>query len=199
MSGKSGETAREKWDRIYRAAAAAAGNPPEAARVLAENVHLLPVRGAALDVACGLGGNALCLARRRLDTLALDISPVAVAQVVDCAARLGLPLRAEVRDVVAEPPAPAGFDVIVVGRFLERALAPALIAALRPGGLLFYQTFTLDRLSPGGPSNPAYLLRPRELLELFGALDLVVYREEGRLGDLGRGFRDEALLVGRKP
>ena len=64
-----------------------------------------------------------------------------VARLHALAQQRGLPLHAEGRDVVAAPPAPTSFDVIVVSRFLERALAPALIQALRPAGLLLYQQF----------------------------------------------------------
>ena len=64
--------------------------------------------------------------------------------------------------------------------------------------MLYYQTFTREAVSAGGPSNPAFRLTPNELLDLFGELRLVAYREEGRLGDLSQGFRDEAWLVGLK-
>jgi tellurite methyltransferase len=37
------------------------------------------------------------------------------------------------------------FDVIVVSRFLDRTLSDAIIDALKPDGLLFYQTFTRDK------------------------------------------------------
>lgn len=185
-----------KWDRIYSAAPAGI---PEVARVLAENIHLLPSAGRALDMACGLGGNALALTRHGLDTWAYDISPVAIDRLGHLAESLGLAIHAEARDLSIQPPESATFDVIVVSRFLDRDLTPQLVAALKPGGLLFYQTYTVDKLTPGGPSNPAYLLGPRELLSLFAALDLVVYREDARLGDVSQGCRDEALFIGRKP
>ena len=98
-------------------------------------------------------------------------------------------------DVSAQPPAPASFDVIVVSRFLDRELFPALLAALRRQGLLFYQTFTADKDPAVGPSSPDYLLRRGELLRLCAGLRPVLYREEGRLGDLQRGFRNEAMLI----
>jgi tellurite methyltransferase len=187
---------RDKWDRVYRGAEA--GETPEPARVLAENSHLLPASGAALDLACGLGGNALHLARRGLETQAYDISAEALLRLDDSARRIGVAVRTEVRDVVARPPSSESFDVIVVSRFLDRSLAEAIKAALRPGGLLFYQTFTREKATPTGPSNPDYLLAPNELLSLFAGLRLVVYREEGLLGDLSRGFRNQALLVAQK-
>jgi tellurite methyltransferase len=187
---------KSKWDRIYHAADME--SPPAPARVLTENAHLLPPAGTALDLACGLGGNALFLAERGLETHAFDISAEALARLDAFAARLGLKVRAEVRDAVLDPPPADSFDAIVVSRFLDRSLARPLVAALRSGGLLFYQTFTREKTAAIGPSNPAYLLAPNELLALFRELRLVVYREEGSIGDLSRGFRNEALFVGRK-
>jgi len=100
--------------------------------------------------------------------------------------------------VVAQPPEAGSFDVIVVAHFLERALAPALMAALRPGGLLFYQTFIKEKVTDRGPGNPSYRLGRNELLKLFPSLEVVVYREEARIGDTTRGFRDQAMLVASK-
>lgn len=167
--------------------------------VLADNAHLLPARGAALDLACGLGGNAVLLARHGLDTRAWDSAASAIGRLAERARTEALPLTAEVRDVVARPPPPGGFDVIVVSRFLERGLAPALTAALRPRGLLFYQTFTRTRVTGRGPGSERFRLAPGELLELFAPLEVLVYREERDAGDTARGLRDEAQLVARQP
>jgi 2-polyprenyl-3-methyl-5-hydroxy-6-metoxy-1,4-benzoquinol methylase len=171
---------------------------PKAARVLLENRHLLPTVGCALDLACGLGGNALLLAEHGLDTWAWDISEVAVARLQETATQQGLFLHAEVRDVSADPPGPSRFDVIVVSRFLDRHITSALVEALNPEGLLFYQTFTHHAADVIGPKNPAYLLDSQELLSLFEQLHVLVYRDEGRVGDLTQGLRHEALLVGKK-
>ena len=88
--------------------------------------------------------------------------------------------------------------MISVSYYLERALAPALSAALRPGGLLFYETFSRDAVSDGGPSNPAFRLAPNELLQLFGDLRVISYRELSTLGDTREGERDVAMLVAQK-
>lgn len=184
---------RAKWDLRYRQAAGA----PAVAEVLSEHQHLLPHTGDALDLACGRGGNALDLASRGLSTWAWDLSPVAVDYVRNASADAGLKVCAEVRDVVARPPEAGHFDVIVVAHFLERRLAPTLAGALRPGGLLFYQTFIRENVSDRGPDNPVYRLGRNELLNLFPTLDVVVYREEARIGDVTRGFRDQAMLVAR--
>lgn len=180
------------WNARY--ATAAADVAP--ARVLSDFAHLLPERGRALDLACGLGANARMLARRGLETEAWDSSAVAIERVRELAADAGLTVRAVVRDVLVEPPSPDAFDVIVVSRFLERALAPALSAALRPGGLLYYQTFVRDAVDgERGPRRAEYRLGANELLALFPGLRVIVYREEGRLGDQRTGLRDEAYAV----
>lgn len=186
---------RDKWDQRYRAAAAA---PGESVRVLRDYVHLLPRGGRALDLACGLGANALFLAGHGLDTHAWDISDVAIEKLQSLARAGGLALHARVRDVIHEPPPPREFDVIVIAHFLERGLSGTVIDALRPGGLLFFQTFTRTFVNPAGPSQAVYRLADNELLALFAGLRVLAYREEGTVGDTSRGFRDEAMLVGMK-
>ena len=169
---------RDKWDRRYREQSM----PPVACAVLREHRALLPAAGAALDLACGRGGNALLLAAAGLDVTAWDLSPVAIDQLRQAVGTLNI--DAAVHDVIAEPPEPGRFDVIVVSYFLERSLAPALIAALRPGGLLFYQTFGPERIDDHGPTNPAYRLQQDELLELFAPLATQVYCTTGLRGEV---------------
>lgn len=188
-------TLRAKWDARYRSAA---DEPREACRVLREFTHLLPTQGLALDLACGLGANALHLARRGLETVAWDLSPVAVEGVVTRAQAAGLNVQGETRDVVTRPPPAEAFDVIVVSYFWEPALCPAIVAALRPDGLLFYQTFVKAAVSTRGPGDPRYRLEANELLRTFGGLRVLVYREEGLVGDTREGLRDEALFVGTR-
>jgi SAM-dependent methyltransferase len=186
---------RAKWARRHRDRE----GPAQPAGVLLENAHLLPPRGDALDLACGLGGNALFLAARGLRVRAWDLSPVAIERLADEARARAVVVTAEVRDVVARPPEPDGFDVIVVSHFLDRGLAPALARGLRPGGLLYYQTFVREAVTDRGPPNLEYRLERNELLRLFPGLVLRVYREEGRLGDTARGTRDLAWLVAERP
>ena len=189
------KTDQTKWDRTYTGGA---GKPAEPCEVLATQSHLLPVGGDALDLACGRGGNALYLAGRGFATYAWDISPVAITALSEAARRNGLTLVAEQRDISAHPPEPDSFDIIIVSRFLDRALAPAICAALREHGVLFYQTFTREKVSDTGPNNPAYRLEANELLRLFQSLHLIYYHEEGTTGDTRRGFRNEAMLVAQK-
>jgi tellurite methyltransferase len=185
---------KSKWDARYRTAEGEAS----ACYALREFAHLLPATGDALDLACGRGGNALLLAEQGLQTQAWDLSSVAIEELQTVADTRGLSVCASTRDVEQEPLPANSFDVIVMSYFLERKLAPALMNALKPNGLLFYETFIREKPQGLGPSNPDYLLGENELLKLFSNLHVLAYREEGLVGDLEQGQRNVAMLVAQK-
>ena len=188
----------DKWNERYQAKGQTAGAANlSPVYVLHKFQHLLPVQGLALDLASGLGANALFLAQHNLQAHAWDISSVAIKKLNVIAKSLDLNLNTEVRDVVARPPEENSFDVIVVSHFLDRQIMPDIIAALRKNGLLFYQTFTKLRAQETGPSSDKYRLGKNELLDLCKDREVIVYREEGLIGDTGSGFRNEALFVGQ--
>jgi len=196
MPNKSEE---EKWNKIY--ATQALSDTPQAikaARVLKEHVFLLPPSGHALDLACGYGGNAQLLAKHGLQTYAWDISEVIIEQLQLLSTQHNLNIAAEVRDVEKLPPEPNSFDVICISYYLERAICSSLIQALKPNGLLFYQTFLKEKVSDQGPSNPQYRLQENELLRLFSPLHVLAYQEYGTVGDVKQGLRDVATLVAQK-
>ena len=185
---------RTKWNQRY----AGPQRSPQPAFVLSEHQHLLPASGLALDLACGLGGNALALAAHGLDTHAWDISDQALMHLQRFAEDRQLHITTLERDCETQPPEPDRFDIIVVSHFLHRPSAAALAAALRLGGLLFYQTWSHAKVSDNGPANPDFRLADNELPTLFPDLRIRVYREEANLGDTTRGFRDQALLVAQR-
>jgi len=183
---------REKWDARY---ADLPLSEPEASRVLSENRHLLPTDGKALDFACGRGGNALLLAASGLQTSAWDISPVVIAQLREFCDARGVAVEAQVRDVLHQPPEAGAYDVITVSRFLERSLLQALAAALTPGGVLFYQSFTQEKSCEVGPRSPQYLLEKNELLTAYRGLRVLSFRDEGTQGNMQAGLRHESWII----
>jgi tellurite methyltransferase len=183
-----------KWDTIYNNKE----HSPAASFVLTQNQHLLPRHGTALDLACGQGGNAVLLAKAGLDVSAWDVSPIVISQLEGFADSNNLSINAQVRDVAELPPEPNSLDVLVVSFFLDRHLCKSLLAALRPGGLLFYQTYCQQKVEQQGPRNANFLLADNELLSLFSTMKVRVYREESLLGDHQQGWRNQALLVAQK-
>jgi len=168
------------------------------AAVLEQNIHLAAPECRALDLACGRGANAIYMAAAELAVTAWDLSPVAISRLDKAAVEEGVAVQTAVRDVVASPPQPGTFDLVLVSFFLERELAPAIAAALKPGGLLFYQTYSRAAVTDEGPSSAQFRLDDNELLELFPMLKVRVYREERLLGDTHRGWRDMVMLVAEK-
>ncbi|MDH3325389.1 MAG: class I SAM-dependent methyltransferase [Gammaproteobacteria bacterium] len=191
------EKAKNKWNSIYTNADIKNQN---VSKGLFENSHLLPANGRALDLACGTGGDAIFLASKGLSVDAWDISDTVIAKLSQYAVENELDISAQARDINHSPPASGSYDLISVAHYLERSLANLLVDALKPGGLLYYQTFTREVTSAyTGPSNPDFRLAENELLSLFSGLKVIVYREESLLGDINVGFRNEALLVAQKP
>jgi SAM-dependent methyltransferase len=172
------------WNQKYRKGSHASLAPdPFLLRAYEEFVTPLhPEPGIALDVAGGNGRHALWLAKREWRATAIDVSEVAAEQLKQIAVRRNL----KIQSVVADLSSPAGrkifarkqFDLILVFFYLERTLFPALIKALRPGGLLIYKTYTVDQLRfRGGPRHPLHLLKHNELLRAFRSLRVLHYRE----------------------
>lgn len=191
------ESDKSKWNARYKSKEAKTGSTT-AAQVLLDYQYLLPESGKALDLACGKGANALLLAAKGLVVHAWDISDVAIQQLDQIAKEKSLKVYTQVRDVVAKPPSTNEFDVIVVSRFLQREIIPNIIQALIPRGLIFYQTFVENKISSVGPNNPNYLLKQNELLEYFLEFNIILYREEGVIGNMDWGIRNEAMLIAQK-
>jgi SAM-dependent methyltransferase len=189
------QTDADKWNNIYRAGGHGYG---DACQVLTEHIHLLPTTGCALDLACGMGGNAVLLAKQGLVTSAWDISEAAIRKLDTLAFQQNLKITTRIIDVTQNPPLNDTFDVIVVSRFLERQLVPDIKQAIRTDGLIFYQTYTRVRIDDKGPKNPDYLLYDNELLSLFHDFRILFYHDEGTTGDHTRGLRNEAMLIAQK-
>jgi 2-polyprenyl-3-methyl-5-hydroxy-6-metoxy-1,4-benzoquinol methylase len=166
---------REKWDARYADEAYVYGEEP--LPLLVEFAHLLPAAGHALDIACGEGRNAVFVAGRGLDTLALDISAEGLRKAQRLAARRGVSIRVSLTDLERHPLPDGPFDVVVCAHYKQRALCAPITAALAPGGVLFVELHTVQNLLyHARPSRP-FLVEPNELLSWFPALRLVHYQE----------------------
>lgn len=156
------------------------GPPGSPSPWLVEHLDLLRRGGTVLDVASGRGRHALFLAQAGFRVHAVDRDPEAVGLVRDAAVNAGLDVIAEVVDLETDPTPAVGdacFDAIVVVNYLHRALFPALRNALKPGGRLIYETFTIAQAARGKPTNPNFLLQPGELPILVAPLAVLRERE----------------------
>lgn len=180
------ERDREHWDQKWDDYGPVADVNP----MLLEHRRLLG-RGVALDVACGLGQNAIWLARHDFVVLGVDISRVALRRAHLMVRAAGLARRACFAQVDLDhwSPAPATVDVICVFRFLDRSLIPALRDALNPGGLIFYATRHVGVLRRQPEANPDFLLKRGELPGLFAGWELLVSAEGA----------EDASIIARKP
>jgi len=188
------QDAAKEWDERYRQGRTI---PDEPAALLVESLPLLPKGGKALDIAMGTGRNALYLASLGFQVTGVDLSAVAVEKCRQRAERLGLPIEALAADLEHYPLPTEEYDLIVNFYYLQRSLAPQIVAALKPGGVLVFETFTIDQLQFGwGPKSPDNLLHPGELREMFTGLETLLYHEGVIQGD--RGPKAVASLIGRK-
>jgi len=134
----------------------------------------VPEAGAVLDVACGGGRHARHFAGRGHLVDAVDRDPLLIAGLT------GTPgVSALCADIEQGPWPYAGrrYAAVVVTNYLHRPLFPLLMAALAPGGLLIYETFAQGNEKYGGPSNPDFLLRHGELLQVVGDARVVAYED----------------------
>jgi SAM-dependent methyltransferase len=142
---------------------------PKPAELLKAHAHLLlnkGLQGPILDLASGDCQNALFLAQRGLQVVGCDISADTLDQGKKMAASLGIPIETWQVDLEQEGTNPLSgrfYIGIIVFRYLHRPLIPRIREALKSGGILIYETFTVDQPRYGKPHNPDFLLKPGEL------------------------------------
>jgi SAM-dependent methyltransferase len=91
------------------------------------------------------------------------------------------------------------FDVVVCTHYLFRPRLDVLAGLLAPGGRLIYETFAVGQERFGRPTNPAFLLRPGELLGLADRAGLHVLAFEDGQTSAPRATRLQRLTALRAP
>lgn len=167
----------EKWDARYRDGCYASRRHPTA--LLERFIDELP-RGAALDVACGAGRNALFLAQSGFEVDAVDISAAGLERLRNEAAAGGLSvheLAADLENGIPSPVSRKEYDLIVMVRYVNQPLIAPLIERLAEGGIFLSEQHLKTDLDVVGPHNSAYRLAPNALLEAAHGLRIHFYRE----------------------
>ena len=151
-----------------------------------------------LDLACGTGRNGMALAHQGLPLVFADRSATSLDLVQQQLAASDLSARIWLVDLEqpgSNPLVAREFSAIICFRYLHRPLFAAIRESLVSGGLLIYQTFTVDQVRFGRPKNPDFLLQAGELKSEFHNWDLLHYFE----GVLQDPERSVAQMVARKP
>ena len=130
--------------------------------------------GRVLDVACGHGRHLRYLRSLGFSVVGVD-RDASVRPLLDGMA--GVEFHVADIESGAWPFAPAEFDGVVVTNYLHRPLFATLVDALRPGGVLVYETFAAGNERYGRPSNPDFLLRDGELFERTRPLGLIAFEQ----------------------
>lgn len=182
------------WDEKYNTVTYVLGKQPVA--WLERHAHLLPDTGRALDVAAGEGRNAVFLASLGLEVDAVDQSAVGLKKAKALATEQGVSIHTVVANLEGYDPGTACYDVVVNFFYLQRSLIPKIKQALKEGGLILFETYTVEHLelpSTRGPRTRAYLLERGELEALFDDFE-ILHASESK--DAQRAV---ASLVARKP
>lgn len=128
-----------------------------------------------LDVAAGRGRHARFFAARGVRVTAVDRDAAALAGLE------GVPgVVCECRDLEVDPWSyrEAAYDAVLVSNYLWRPTLDRLLATVRPGGILLYETFMIGHARYGKPSRPEFLLRVNELLErTLPAFEIIAFEQ----------------------
>lgn len=171
---------RKKWDQRYGSGERPHDGSPS--QFLKRWLPYLP-RGRALDVATGLGRNALLLARAGYRVDAVDISPIGLDVARSRARRRGVHVHWIEADLDAWMPPPARYAVVMMAYYLNRKALPRLMDAVKPGGVMVIETHL--RRKNAEPSPSRYRLRPGDLRRQFATWEILEL-EEGTFADGGR-------------
>jgi SAM-dependent methyltransferase len=173
------------WDRRY----AEHPWPSEPDQALVELVEPL-APGAALDLGCGPGRNAIWLARQGWDVTGVDASAVGLAQATRRAADEGVSIRTVQDDLRTYEPAPRSFDLVVLANIHEAEpersrLFGKAAEAVAPRGHLFVIGHHLESLGRAGPPHPDLLYTEEDLRHAYPGLRVTRLERSERSGVAG--------------
>ncbi len=184
------EEDRRKWDSRYGSRPIYDVPGPRA--WLVDHSDML-TSGRALDIACGTGRNSLFVAQQGYTVDAIDISAEALSRLRKKASMLDVPVNPILADLDTFPLPKSRYDLVMVFYFLSRPLFPAIVDALKPGGVLIYETFNVHFLDVKPDIDRVYLLEPGELCRSFSELEILDYREGAS------GWDSVSSMVAKKP
>jgi hypothetical protein len=104
-------------------------------------------------------------------------------------------IAADLEDGRPFPLAGSSFAAVIVTNYLWRPILPGIVGCVANDGILIYETFAVGQERLGKPRNPAFLLRPGELLATVASRLTPIVYEHVRLADPPR-FVQRIAAVG---
>ncbi len=176
-----------RWNKKYQTLPM----PTHVSKVLKHYINHATV-GDALDIACGQGRNTVFLAEQGFCVDAIDISEIALSY-LDAIQQV-TPICADLDGYEFDKM----YDLIVNINYLDRTLISQIKRALKPDGIIMFETFVeAEGRGFHKPSNHTYLLRVNELLKLFETFEIIYYEEKVDINLRGEKVK-VASLVARK-
>lgn len=130
-----------------------------------------------LDLACGTGRNGLHLHQQQIPTIFADQNQTALISIAN---NPGISAEqcwhVDFEDGAQQLPA-NHYQGIVVFRYLHRPLIAEIKQAVCSGGIVIYETFTVDNRQFGRPNRDDFLLQSGELKEMFSEWQCLHYFE----------------------
>lgn len=188
------------WDERYGSDDFFYGTDPNA--YLASKRALVRPGMKALAIADGEGRNGVWLAQQGADVLSVDGSAVGLAKARRLAASRGVSIATEQVDLATWDFGQARFDLVVsifahVEPALRRRVHAAVVAALKPGGIVLLEAYRPKQLEykTGGPPVAEMMPTAALLREDFAALRIDELVERDAEIHEGKGHGGMSALV----
>tara|TARA_B100001123_G_C14798127_1_gene823282 strand:+ start:89 stop:652 length:564 start_codon:yes stop_codon:yes gene_type:complete len=180
---------KEKWNRKYNVKQYIEGKIPS--DWLTCNSEVLTGNGRALDIAMGEGRNSIYLAQLGFKVTGIDISDIGIKKANTLAKEKNIKLEVVLADLDEYKFKKNFFDLVICFNFLDRSLFPKIRETIIPGGLIIYETFTIDFLKYSS-FKKEWVLGCGELLQEFHGYRILRYRE------LDDGYKGIASIIAQK-
>lgn len=181
---------KQRWNEKYSEEVYRFGKDP--IPFLVDQVDRLP-KGKVLDVAMGEGRNGVFLAAKGFQVTGIDISERGLQKAKALASERGVTIETRVADLEEIELEQDAYDVVLCTYYLDRNLIPKMKAAVRSGGMVVMETYTLDYQRYRPEFSKDYLLKTNELLDLFRDFTIIRYQMQ----DTGQAAF--ASIIAQKP
>ncbi len=145
-----------------------------------------------LDFASGNGRNSIPLAGKNRIITAIDKDSIELVQYdhfeyinticFDLETNQNWPLKEKY------------YDIIIVVNYLYRPKIKKLMNLLKNNGYLFYETFSVGNERYGSPKNPDFLLKDRELINLFSKKNEILGYFNGKVIEEKISIKQRCLI-----